>query len=401
MASKRLKLISRTLDEELDDLINIPAVGDGVGSFLREFPARGPAPAPPEPRPPVQATPRVKDIPGARLPESNPDPGVTVQPGVRLTPGSPLKLAQDAHTVWEQILYDYLWNIGEPTEDGSRIAAAGRATVSSQTRLGDKTVKRNLKYLTEKLAIEPLESENSYSNTGKTFRVFSYGQILERRREAGLTWIVRNRQGVSLSLAPGVTDENWRKLGQGSPGVKVSNADTVTPGPPGQGADVSYRVKSLVKTTSSEADAARFLPDVISLVEQYGVIPEDRPLVKMITASLQAAEQGTGVPATLEELLAFTRAKLDVIVVVNSRVVRIHSPLAYLAGIVPKCFEGESFRSYRRREAERAGREAQARKVELEEVRRWKETQRRVLEDPGASDEAKKDAREFLEGAGD
>ena len=66
------------------------------------------------------------------------------------------------------------------------------------------------------------------------------------------------------------------------------------------------------------------------------------------------------------------------------------------ATIVPKCFEGESFKAYReaeqqRREAEQAQTDAQQRELDA-----LLETQKRVLDDPESSEEDKGLARKIL-----
>lgn len=94
------------------------------------------------------------------------------------------------------------WNLASSDPNGPKTVSAGYRTLATQTRLGDKTIKRNLRSLEAKLAIEAIVDENSHTNTGRTYRIYSFRQILERRRAAGLEWVVRNRQAVTLMRNP-------------------------------------------------------------------------------------------------------------------------------------------------------------------------------------------------------
>jgi hypothetical protein len=55
-----------------------------------------------------------------------------------------------------------------------------RSTRSANTLL-------NIRSLTLKLALEEIGAENSRAGIGKTYRVFNYTTILERRRATGVT----------------------------------------------------------------------------------------------------------------------------------------------------------------------------------------------------------------------
>src|SRR5690349_21413635 len=93
--------------------------------------------------------------------------------------------------------------MGGGTEKASYVdISAGYRTLANKTRMGDKTIKRNLRSLEEKLAIEAIAAEETYTNTGRTYRVYSYRAILERRKKARLEWVIRNRQAVILTTLP-------------------------------------------------------------------------------------------------------------------------------------------------------------------------------------------------------
>src|SRR6476469_8748401 len=101
------------------------------------------------------------------------------------------KTAQDAHTIWEQNIYEALWRSGSDQPDGSRVVCAGYSILARMTRLAVKTVKRNLESLRKKLAVEPIAAEIAHTSTGRTYRVYSFRQILQRRRTSGLNRVLR------------------------------------------------------------------------------------------------------------------------------------------------------------------------------------------------------------------
>jgi hypothetical protein len=128
------------------------------------------------------------------------------------------------------------------------------------------------------------------------------------------------------------------------------------------------------------------------LIRSYGLDPDDELLQRLTEACSTTAEQGTGAPAAAKEVLYFTEQKLRVM----QRMSDVRNPLALLATIVPKCFEGESFKAYR--ESERERREAQQTQADAQqrELDALLEAQKRVLDDPTSSDEDKAFARKIL-----
>jgi hypothetical protein len=109
-------------------------------------------------------------------------------------------MIEDGHSLAEQAVYDALWKAAapaSPVEQGDRTVRIGYRRLAQMTRLSWVSVKANLKSLEHKLAIEVIGSENSATRQGKTYRVYSPGSIMERRRKAGLEWVRRTR-GVEL-----------------------------------------------------------------------------------------------------------------------------------------------------------------------------------------------------------
>lgn len=102
-------------------------------------------------------------------------------------------VAQDGHSSGEQLLYQALWNAARP-ESGSldrRSIVAGYQGMSALCKLDKKNCKKNAKGLIDKLALEVAATYRSDERIGRTYRIFSYKEILRRREEAGMVWVVR------------------------------------------------------------------------------------------------------------------------------------------------------------------------------------------------------------------
>ena len=72
------------------------------------------------------------------------------------------------------------------------------------------------------------------------------------------------------------------------------------------------------------------------------------------------------------------------------------SPMGYLKTSVPRCFEGESFRQFREAEVKRQKVAALREAAQEEELRRFQEEQRAILEDPKSSEDERRFARNYL-----
>jgi len=91
-----------------------------------------------------------------------------------------------------------MWNAGTPEEGReSRLLRMGYRGLAGLCNLNPKSVKANLKSLEEKLAIERIGEFNAVDSTGRTYRIFSYGEVLARREGAGMLW-VRKIKGVEF-----------------------------------------------------------------------------------------------------------------------------------------------------------------------------------------------------------
>ena len=107
---------------------------------------------------------------------------------------------EHAHTTGERIIYEALWRSAQG-DQVSRTIQIGYDKLASLAYVNWKTARSCLKSLKEKLALETIQKENSNARLGKTYRIYSFTAILERRKAAGLEWVEKGR-GVRF-LKPG------------------------------------------------------------------------------------------------------------------------------------------------------------------------------------------------------
>lgn len=314
---------------------------------------------------------------------------------------------QEAHTPGEQAVLTGLYRLGKNPRfgqvlpDGSFRVSVSLVELGRQIAMHETNVRVNIRNLTEKLAIEQVRPEDKKQQSAREYRVYTFKQILERRREAGLEWVVKGRgvrfvsQDEAVKALPSdslpsdylFANESLPSEapgGVGSESLELLGSETLGPIYIGKELGISSR-----KNTSS---TNRVDARLVSLIRSYGLIPDDQLLQRMNDACNMIAEQGTGIQATADEVLYFTNQKLRAI----QRMSNVRNPLALLATIVPKCFEGESFQAYRegeqhRLEAEQAATEAQQRELDAVII-----AQKRILEDPASSDEDKMLAAKIL-----
>jgi hypothetical protein len=115
------------------------------------------------------------------------------------------EIVEDGHSSAEQAVYDALWNTARPipgSDSADRFTRIGYDRLAKITGLSWVSVKANLRSLQRKLAIDVVANENSATQEGKAYRVYSRRVILERRRRAGLEWVRRTRGVELLSSIP-------------------------------------------------------------------------------------------------------------------------------------------------------------------------------------------------------
>ena len=99
----------------------------------------------------------------------------------------------DGHSLGEEVLYQSLWKAASPESGQTRTIVIGWRGMSQLCRMTPKNCKINTQRLIRKLALEILSPYNTPESIGTTYRIYSDEAILERRREAGLEWVVRSR----------------------------------------------------------------------------------------------------------------------------------------------------------------------------------------------------------------
>lgn len=106
--------------------------------------------------------------------------------------------AQEAHTPGEQTILNALYTLsrdrrwGIPEASGAILVGVSMARLAEITGLHETNIRVNLRGLTEKLAIELVANEDRRQQTPRRYRVYMPAQILDRRRAAGLEWVVKN-----------------------------------------------------------------------------------------------------------------------------------------------------------------------------------------------------------------
>jgi hypothetical protein len=123
------------------------------------------------------------------------------------------------------MIYQFLWrNGGGKSNDTFCEVACGYNAIAHQLHVTDKTVKRNLRSLHQKLAIDPMPGTyDPKTETPTRYRVYSFTVILKRRKAAGFVGYIRNRAGgVAL------TRETGTPAGTAHPAVTVTPHQRVT-----------------------------------------------------------------------------------------------------------------------------------------------------------------------------
>jgi hypothetical protein len=301
-------------------------------------------------------------------------------------------LAQDGHSHGEEALYQVLWRAGKLETEETRLIAMGYGEMSKRIRLSFNNSKATCLRLIQKLAVEEVAHEVSHERIGKTYRIFSYKAILERRRSNNMEWVVKNK-GVefvipALSQAPsilgGVPDIGIKGTLPDKDAVSISGREALS-----ISGRESMSITGIPLENSSREVPRKTLPSsssaVAAVLSEYGTIDDDAVQKILADCSRNAPD------ATLEEIMHFIREKGRV--VANGK---IDNPIGFLIVYVPKCFVGDTLKLYR--EQQRQRREAADR--EAAEAREWvaehRRQQEQILADPDASEEDKQWARRFL-----
>jgi hypothetical protein len=306
------------------------------------------------------------------------------------------KLAQDGHSHTEEALYQVLWRSGKTESDDTRLAVMGYGEMAKRLRLSFNNTKYACQRLIAKMALEEVAREVSDIRQGKTYRVFSYKAILERRKACGMEWVIRNKgvEFVTPEFCPGtilgtvpviaITDTVPDIPITGT----VSITDTLSITGRGTlsitGTPTSRKENREYKESSSSSDLAA----VLAALSEYGQ-PDDDAARSLLEKCRNVAPE-----STVSEILHFMHQKGAM--VRQDRSGRILSPIGFLLTAVPKCFMGETFTRYQQEKRKQQESERVIRERQEAEVEQWRREQELTLSDPNASEEDKRFARQVL-----
>ena len=109
----------------------------------------------------------------------------------------------DGHSLGEEVLYQALWKAAQADTGETRTITIGWRGMSQLCRMTPKNCKINTQRLIRKLAMEVQSPYNTPESIGTTYRIYADSAVLERRRKAGLEWVVRSRQWSCVDPATG------------------------------------------------------------------------------------------------------------------------------------------------------------------------------------------------------
>ena len=113
----------------------------------------------------------------------------------------PYEHMQSAHTPSEHQVYQIMWRmLGSRGEDRpSREGILPMVAIAYKASLSLRNLRRVLRSLEQKLAIEVTEYEDKTRSIPRRYRVWDLRAALERRRSAGYWYVYRNRNLITLA----------------------------------------------------------------------------------------------------------------------------------------------------------------------------------------------------------
>lgn len=278
--------------------------------------------------------------------------------------------AQDAHTRTEEVLRSYMWLNGtQLTGESDRFLQASILDLAREAALGESTVRRNLADLKSKLAIH-IEASFGYGQIKTRYRILSFKNLNQKRREAGLLWVIRRTTAVSLLTEEALCQEIFRMTGVNLTAVALSQLQHLTPASltalravnvagmtPVNLSPDPYKevIISNDRLTSSAADISA-LANALEHIVRNNV--DFNATQRIWTACIERAPD-----CTLDEIIeqAWSKAAL-------CRSGRIANPIGFLIEAIPRMFEGPDAPYLRRRqEKEQQQRELDALQRDIEE----------------------------------
>ncbi|MDQ6665988.1 MAG: hypothetical protein M3Z23_16525, partial [Acidobacteriota bacterium] len=270
-----------------------------------------------------------------------------------------------------------MWKKGIPGSADVRLLKAGMAELSRWTGSHKTSCRAYLRALMAKLALEEAETFDAAAGKegARVYRIFSFNAILERRRQANMTHVIRTGAVSFVDPKTGekfMPDRNVLPHSSLPPDSNFAPPSNFRPGSgsnyrltPGSNQPPSSNNKKLQENIRTSPSTA-----VVQMIQNiFGFADDDAARLIVTACRAKACD------ATDDEIAYFVELH-------GSRIRRmrnIGNPMGLLIHYIPKCFEGEAFRHFR--EAERQRREA--------EENRRKETVtecQRILDDPSVSE---------------
>jgi len=256
-------------------------------------------------------------------------------------------LVQDGHSHTEQLLYDILWRSAKSAGQGDvyRFVQIPQSELAAAVRMTTKNLRIALDRLVEKLAIEELQSFDRGTRIARTWKVYSYKSILERRKAAGMEWVIRDR-GVRF-IDPGSIPVKPTRVVMPealiTTGVKSTESTPV-------GSPQTTAVKTtppLIGQVSSPKDRTMSTapaPPLVAaaIIDVFGFVDDDA-LKILVRKCRNNAPDATD--QEIAELGAMTARRL-------ARMRNVDNHIGLLITQTAKCFLGEPFAIYRREKHE-------------------------------------------------
>jgi len=236
----------------------------------------------------------------------------------------------------------------------------------------------------------------------KSYRVLSYKEILERRRAAGLEYVIRQKNVVFVTALgepiplPGLTQKGKRRIGGNSPDSKGQNpvsdshpvSDSLSIGASQLVGDSHPVGVSLPGSESFDFEAD--LACVSKAMNTYWTV-DDAAADQLIRACRKVRPD-----AQAEEIAFFVTEKLEL--TRSNRA--INNPVGLILATVPQSFGGYSFETFRQRrqERKRQAEEESIRKAEDDRMlREWVlRDARKTLADPSSTEKSRREAEDLV-----
>ena len=140
----------------------------------------------------------------------------------------PAHLVEDGHSRAEQQVYAQLWENATPFDEVSRLITLGFASMGRLTGLSESNARINLRSLIQKLAVAEHTTYDCATSQGRTYRIYQPAEILRRRHQAGLSWVMRRTLAV-VFVDPQTKLPLFIKTGSISgPGLNLTSALILT-----------------------------------------------------------------------------------------------------------------------------------------------------------------------------